>query len=418
MEFELKDIEPTKKSVSFKFFKEEIEKEKEEVVKKIKKVAKLPGFRPGKVPVDIIKARFKKEIEEDIIENLTEKNIKEILKGNNWKVIGDINIYEKSIEEDYFKSVAEFFILPKIEIPSLENIELKKEEAEVSLKEIEEEIENYRKSKGKVVDAEGSIKDDYYALCKLIGVYENEEKEIDFGFEYLSPTGKDPVPELLGKNKGDEIKFSKDFPPDDPSPHKGKKVNFKAIIEEIKVFNYPELDIELIKKDFPNLNSFEEFKDLVKNNLLEKKENKLKAKLREDLLNQLLAKVEIPIPQPLLEIEIRKYIQKTAMVLYEKNYDINKIDWENVSREYEPGAIKNLQKFLLLEAFSESLKVEVTDEEVLNNIRKFCEMNNLDYEKKIKEYRQSGAFEDIKIDIKMEKTIDKILEIINSNLQK
>lgn len=418
MEFELKDIEPTKKSISFKFFKEEIEKEKSEVVKKIKKMATLPGFRPGKVPVDIIKARFKKEIEEDILENLTEKNIKEIIKEKNWKVVGDINISEKSIEEDYFKSVVEFFVLPKIDIPTLENIELKNEEVEVSEKEIGEEIENYRRSKGKLEESEGPIKDENYALCKLIGTYEKEEKEIDFGYQYLSPTGKDPVPELLGKNKGDEIKFSKDFPPDDPSLHRGKKVNFRTIIEEIKIFKYPELDIELIKKDFPNLNSLEEFKDFVKNKILEKKKKTFQEKLKEDLLNQLLAKVEIPIPQPLLEIEKKKYIQEKAMALYEKNYDVNKLDWKNILKDYEPKAIKKLQKFLLLDAFSESLKVEATDEEVLNDIRKFCEINDLDYDEKIKEYRKSGTFEDIRFDIKMEKTIDKILEIINLNLQK
>ena len=417
MEFELKDIEPTKKSISFKFFKEEIEKEKNEVVIKIKKMAKLPGFRPGKVPADIIKARFKKEIEEDIIENLTENNIKEIIKEKNWKIIGDIIISEKSFEENFYKSVAEFFILPKIELPTLENIELKKENVEVSDKEIEEEIENYRKSKGKFETAEGPVKDDYYALCKLYGRYENEEKEIDFGFEYLSPTGKNPVPELLGKNKGDEIRFFKDFPPDDPSPHKGRKVNFRAVIEEMKIFKYPELDMEQIKNDFSNLNSLEEFKDFVKDKILEKKKKTFQEKLKEDLLNQLLAKVEIPIPPPLLEREIKRYIQNTAMVFYEKNYDINKIDWEKAYQEYEPKAIKNLQKFLLLEAFSESLKVEVADEEVLNNIRKLCEMNNLDYDEKIKEFRKNGTFEDIRIDIKMEKTIDKILEIINSNLQ-
>lgn len=418
MEFELKDIEPTKKSISFKFFKEEIEKEENEVVKKIKKMAKLPGFRPGKVPADIIKARFKKEIEEDILENLTEKNIKEIIKEKNWKLIGDIIISEKNFEEDHFKSVVEFFIYPAIELPTFENIELKKEDIEISDKEIEEEIENYRKSKGKFEEAEGPIKDDYYALCKLLGNYENEEKEIDFGFEYLSPTGKNPVPELLGKNKGDEVRFSKDFPPDDLSPHKGKKVNFKAIIEEMKIFKYPELDMELIRKDFPNLNSLEEFKDFVKNKIFEKKKKLFQEKLKEDLLNQLLAKVEIPVPQPLLEIEKKKYIQEKAMALYEKNYDVSQLDWKKILNDYEPKAIKKLQKFLLLEAFSESLKVEVTDEEVLNDIRKFCESNGLDYEEKIKEYRKSGAFEDIKIDIKMEKTIDKILETINSNLQK
>ncbi|MEJ5166293.1 MAG: trigger factor family protein, partial [Thermoanaerobaculia bacterium] len=112
MEFEIKDLNPTKKAISFKFFKEEIEKEKTDVVNKIKRMATLPGFRPGKVPPEIIKARFKKEIEEDILGNLIEKNVKEILKEKEWKLIGEVIFQEKAFEEDFFKAEVEFYILP------------------------------------------------------------------------------------------------------------------------------------------------------------------------------------------------------------------------------------------------------------------------------------------------------------------
>lgn len=418
MEYELKDLSPTKKAISFKFLKEEIEKEKNVVVNKLKKMANLPGFRPGKVPPSLIKARFKKEIEEEILDNLTGKNIDEIIKEKNWKIVGDVIFSEKSFEEEYFKSEVEFFILPKIDIPALEGIELKKEEISVSDKEIDEEIENYRRSKGKAEDADGPVGNEHYALCKLKGNYENDEKVIDFGYQYLSPSGKDPVPELYGKNKGEEVEFSKDFPPDDPSPHRGKKINFKASIEEIKVFKYPELEIDFLKNDFPDVNTIEEFKDFVKKRIYEKKKRMAEDLLKEELLNQLLAKVEISVPEPLLDKEIKRHIQETAIALYEKNYDINKVDWEKISKDYEPKAIKKLQKTLLIDAFSDSLSVEVSDEEVINDIKRFCEINKLNYEKMIKDYREKGVFEEVRMDLKLDKTLNKILEKINLDLQK
>lgn len=410
MEFEVKDLNPTKKVISFKFFKEEIEREKTGVVNKIRKMATLPGFRPGKVPPEIIKARFKKEIEEDILENLTEKNIKEILKEKNWKIIGDVIFQEKVFEEEFFRSAVEFYILPQIDLPQLEGLDLKKEEVGLNDREIEEEIENYRRSKAYLEDAEGPVKEENLALCKLKGVYEGEEREMDFGFQYLSPTGKDPVPELLGKNLKEEFSFSKDFPPDDPSPHRGKKIKFKGTVEEIKILKYPELEIDFIKKDFPDINSFEELKDFVKKRILERKKKIAEDKLKDDLINQLLAKVDIPVPEPLLEIEKKKYLQETALALYERNYDLNKLDWEKIANEYEPKAIKKIQRKLLLESFAESLKIEVSDEEVLKEIKLYCDLNKLDYEKKIKEYRQKGIFEEIRADLRLAKTLDKILE--------
>ncbi len=413
MEFEIKDLNPTKKSISFKFLKEEIDKEKNEIIKKYKKNINLPGFRPGKVPPEIIKARFKKEIDQEVLESLSQKSLDELLKEKDWKIVGEIEFLEEIYEDDFFKTEIEFSILPQIDVPSLEGIEIKREEVSVKDEEIEKEIERFRNSKAKLIDAEGSIKEDYLAICKLTGSYENEEKEIDFGYQYLSPTGKDPVPELLGKNIGDKIVFSKDFPPDDPSPHKGKKINFKGTIEEIKVLSFPDLNVELIKSDYPDLNSIEEFKDFLKDKILNEKKNEEKEKIKEEVVNQLLAKTDIQIPKPLLDNEIKNYVHEVAKNLYTRNYDLQKIDWEKIAKEYEPKAIKKLQKSLLLNAFAQNFGIEVTDEEVLNYIRKFCEENNLDYEKIVKENREKGNFEEIRLELKINKAIDQILEKLN-----
>ncbi|MEJ5166311.1 MAG: hypothetical protein WHV67_04715, partial [Thermoanaerobaculia bacterium] len=222
--------------------------------------------------------------------------------------------------------------------------------------------------------------------------------------------GKDPVPELLGKNLKEEFTFSKDFPPDDPSPHRGKKVNFRGTIEEIKILKYPELDVDFIKKDFPDINSVEEFKDFVKKRIMEKKKRAAENKLKEDLINQLLARVDIPVPEPLLENEKRRYLQEVALSLYEKNYDINKLDWEKITKDYEPKAIRNIQKNLLLEGFAQNLGIEISDGEVLEYIKAYCEANGLDYEREIKQYRQKGIFEEIRADLRMERTLKEILQ--------
>jgi len=411
MEFEVKDISPTKKTVSFKFLKEEVEKEKDEIVKKFKKNAVLPGFRPGKVPPEIIKARFKKEIEEEILDTLTGKNIEEIIKEKNWKIVGDILFTGREYEEEFFKFEVQFFIIPEIEPPSLEGIELKKEEISVEEKEIDEEIESIRSSKVKVEDAEGPVEENSYVLCHLKGRCENEEKEIDFGFKYLFPSGKDPVLELLGKNKKDEVHFSKDIPPDDPSPLRGKKINYVGTIEEIKVIKYPELNIEFIKENYPNINTVEEFRELIKRNIYEIKKSEVRARLENELINQLLAKTEIPVPEPLLEEEIKTHIQNLANAFYQVDYNVNEIDWERTAKEYEPEAIKKVQRDLLLLSFAKKYGgIEVADEEVLSYLRKQCEINNLDYEKTIKEYRKSGKFEYVRKKLITNKVMDKIFE--------
>ncbi len=332
MEFEIMDLNPTKKSISFKFFKEEVEKEKNEVVKKLKAMAKLPGFRPGKVPPEIIKARFKKEIEEEILDNLVNKNLENLIKEKNWKVVGDIIFSSKSFEDEFLKAEIEFYILPKLELPSLEGIDAELEEIAVTEEEIKDEIEKLQKSKPIVENSNLPVGEESVALCKVVGKYEGEEKEIDFRYKFLSPKGNDPVPELLGKNVGEEVIFSKEFPPDDPSPHRGKKVNFKAKIEEIKIVKYPEINDDFVKKEFPNLNSVEDLNEFIKNKILSFKKQKAEKDLKEKILNQLLEKIEIFVPEPMLQREINSYLHNTALTLYENNYDIKDMDWEKLSK--------------------------------------------------------------------------------------
>lgn len=410
MEFEILDLNPTKKTISFKFCKEEIEKERDEVVKEIKKIVRIPGFRPGKVPPEIIKLRFKKEIEEKIIENLTNKNLEELKKQKNLKIIGDVILKETSFEDDYFKSEVEFHVLPNINLPKLTDIEIKKEEIEISEEEIDKEIEKIKTSKAKMEDSEGPIQEEKYAFGKLIGKVEGEEKEIDFGYRYIAPSGDDPVLEFLGKNVGDEVYFTKEFPQDDPSPYRGKKVNFKMKIEGIKKLELPEINEEFIKKEFPGIGTIEELRNKIKDELKKIKEEKSKEKIKEELINQLLAKTDVAVPEPILEEEIKRYLYKTSYILSKGNYDLNKINFEDLAKEYEPKAIKKLQKELLLLAFAEEYKVEVPDEEVLKKIRKICEDNKWEYEEKIKEFKKSGYYEEIKNEILIEKTFDLLME--------
>ncbi len=73
-------------------------------------------------------------------------------------------------------------------------------------------------------------------------------------------------------------------------------------------------------------------------------------------------------------------------------------------------AMKKKKKRLLLESFSEKYGIEIKDEEVLKYIRNYCEENRLNYDKKIKEFREKGIIEDIRNDLKVEKTMEKILE--------
>lgn len=408
MEHRITDINATEKRVELIFSPEEMEQETTHTLKHFKKMVKLPGFRPGKVPEAVVRARFGAEIREETVQHLVQEHLEALLKEKEWHLVGDPAVDGENVEPGQEATVQiRFHILPAVEVPDFNGVEIKEETVEVTDDEVSQTLENLRRSRGSLSVVDAPAGNDHYVMGDLHQKAEGEEAETALGAKLFPLSGSDAVPELLGKKAGEEAVFVKDFPAGESSPLAGKKVHYRIAIREVKELVLPAAD-DAFAQSVARVETLDALRDMIRSNITMEKESQRKQKQREEILNQLLARVDIPIPEPLLESEKKGYLRRLAAQLYTQEVDLAKIDWEKLGKEYEPRAIRNLQSLLLLKAVARAEGLEVTDDELLAHVREECRRKGQDYAKTMKKYREDDLLEDVRMDILMAKAWDTI----------
>ena len=408
MEHRITDINATEKRVELLFSPAEMEQETVHTLKHFRTMVKLPGFRPGKVPESVVRTRFRKEIQEETVHHLVEEHLETLLKEKDWHMVGDPDIEGETVETEKDSTVQiHFHILPALKVPDFGGIEVKEAPVVVGDDEIAQTLENLRRSRGSLTVVDLPAGNDHYVMGDLNQRTEGEEKETALGAKLFPLSGADAVPELLGRKAGEEAVFVKDFPAGDSSPLAGKKVHYRISVREVKQLVLPEAD-DAFAQSVARVETMDALREMIRKNIVLEKESQQKQKQREEVLDQLLARVDIPIPEPLLESEKKGYLRRLASQLYTQQVDLAKIDWEKLGKEYEPRAMRNLQSLLLLKEVARTEGLHVTDEELLAHVREDCQRRGQDYAKTMKKYREDDMLEDIRMDILMAKAWDAI----------
>jgi trigger factor len=408
MEHRVTDVNATEKRIELLFSAEEMEHETAHTIKHFRKMVKLPGFRPGKAPDAVIRARFGREIQEEAVQHLVKEHLDSLLQEKGWRLVGDPDIEGETVETEGNASVqVHLHIFPAVQVPDFGGIEVKEEPVEVTDEEVAQTLENLRRSRGALEVVDAPAADDHYVMGDLNQRTEGEEKETALGAKLFPLSGPDAVPELKGKRAGDEAVFVKDFPPDDPSPTAGKRVHFRIAVREVKRLVLPDLD-DAFARSVARVETVEALREMIRTNLLEEKESHRRQKQREEVLDQLLARMDVPIPEPLLDSEKKRHLRMLAAQLYTQKVDLDKVNWDQLGKEYEPRAMRNLQALLLLKEVAQSEGIQVADEELLAHIRQDCQRRGLDYSRTMKKYREEDRLEDIRLDLLMGRAWDAI----------
>jgi trigger factor len=412
MEHRITDVSPTEKRVELLFSPEELEHKTAHTVKHFRSMVKLPGFRPGKVPDAVVRARFGKEIQEETVHHLVQEHLEELLKEKGWHMVGDPAIEGESVEPGQEGSVqVRFHILPPVQVPDFGGIELKEEAVEVTDDEVAQTLENLRRSRGSLAPVEAPAGNDDYVLGDLHQRADGEEQETALGAKLFPLSGPDAVPELLGKRAGDEVSFVKDHPAGEGPPLAGKTVRYRIVVREVKRLVLPDLD-DAFAQAAARVETLDALRAMVRKNIAAEKEVQKRQKQREEVIDQLLARVDIPIPEPLLESEKQRYLRRLAAQLYTQEMDLAKVDWQKLGKDYEPRAVRNLQSLLLLKEIARAEGLQVTDDEILAHIREECRRTGQDFSRTMKKYREDDRLEEVRLDLLMARAWDRVFEKI------
>lgn len=406
---------------------DELEEAQKQVYFRDKKKFSLPGFRKGHVPRKILEMNYGEDIFfEDAINLLIPDLYDKAVEEMDLKVAGRPNI---NLKDDYEKGKdltleIDVDVMPEIELGDYSKIELVKENLEVKDEMINSEIEKQRMNSGRLINVDRPSQNKDILNINYEGkvdgkVFEGgsaENQNLELGSNTFIPGFED---QLLDKKVGDHVEVKVKFPEEYHAKDlAGKDAVFDVDINSIQVAEYPEVDDEFAK-DISEFDTLEELKQDIRRKLEEEFEKRSESQNKANALEKVSQITEFDIPEGLIESQIETDINNFFQRMQSQGLDMKnymgwvKQNYDSMKEDFRPNATKTVRNNLLLEAIAKKENLEVSEDEINEEIEKMSKLYFPDKEedaKKFAEEIKNGSTEFIEKSILDRKSLDKLME--------
>jgi len=379
MKTEFEDVSETQKKISIEIPSDVVDAEIDRVARDYSKQARLPGFRPGKVPSNIIKQRFRDQIHHDVMHDLIPRAVEEALQERGIEPVAAPDIKDVSLREgEPLRFTAAIETVPPFDPGDLSTISLRRPSTAVTDEAVANTLERLRERAAKHESVEGRpIAEGDTAVLDLDrkdpdGKTDHHEGvTVELGAAG-SPPGFDQ--NLIGINAGDEKTFVTHFPEDYAVKDMANTdVTYTVKVKEIRRKVLPALDDEFAK-DVGDFGSLDALRDRVRADMQADAEQHARQHVRSDLLKQLGQRIGFELPPSLVDREIDRRLEEFARRLMDQNVDPRKagIDWAQFREaQREPGR-DAVASALVLDEIARRENLMVTSEEIDKEIEQFA----------------------------------------------
>jgi trigger factor len=390
LKIETKHLDDQQVEMTIEVPEDDLEKAKRGAARRLSKNTKIPGFRPGKAPYQIIVNKFGEDVVfEEALETLGQDMYRKGLEKADLEPYAPGSM-DEIINQDPLTIRYTVPLAPQVDLNSYRDTRIPYEQPEVTDEDVEDAMEELRQRQALIepadrpaeltdvviIDAYGELKDpeegqeavilDAKDLSVLV------EEDTDFPFPGI-------VDRYQGMQAGDEVELDYTFPDDHENEDlQGKEAHFKLTCKEVKSRLVPEWSDNLAQ----NLGEFESLLDLrlkVRENLKEQKEANAEAEYTEEVIAAVLEQADIKFPPVVLEEELERLLRDVASRLQAQNLtleDYLKIEgqtMEELREELEPEAIQRVKRGLLLGKLVELEDLDIEEPEIEAQIDKIME---------------------------------------------
>jgi trigger factor len=360
-----------KRSIEVEIPLEQVQKARQEVAESIRGKARLPGFRPGKAPLDIIRSRFPQEIRREVLDKLVPTAFRARVEKDGLKVVGTPDIRDLKFEPDQpIRFTAAFEVAPEFEMAPYRGLSVEYEEPSVSDQEIDERMDATRESKAEYVNVDPRpIQDGDFVMVSLKSVAGLAEPLIQDSVQFHIGE-KDSLPEfaqnLVGAEPGETREFDVAYPADYAQENlAGRTVRFAITPKVIRRKEMPALDDEFAR-DLGDYQNLEELKIAVRKAIFSEKQFAAQQKAKETLLDQLVDANTFPVPEVYVDRQIENQVRNRLRDLEARGVDPKSIqlDWDKVKESQKDQAARSVKVALLLEKIAEREGIYASKDEL------------------------------------------------------
>jgi trigger factor len=398
MKIDFIDVNDTRKNLVVEIPSTTVDAEFDKIARDYGKAARIPGFRPGKVPSKVVRQRFRDQILHDVAHGLIPRAVDEALRERGVEPVDTPDIKDVVVEEGQpLKFTASFETVPPIDPGDYSTIQLRRGGVQVDDAAVDEALAGLRErgARYEPVDDRGVMMGDS-VLMDLVRTTQSEpgivltdadapltetegpksdnhqDVTVDIGAA-ANPPGFDT--ELTGLAAGAQKTFDVQYPDDYAVKElAGTTVSYDVTIKAIRKRIVPALDDEFAK-DLGDFASLDALKARVREDLEHEAGHEADRAMRADLMKQLATRVSFEVPQALLEREIDRRVEEFVRRLIDQQIDPMKtnINWEEFRERQREAAAEAVRGALVLDEVARRENVAVAREDIEAEIAKYAE---------------------------------------------
>ncbi len=419
MSVQVEKLEKNMAKLTIEATAEEFEAAMQKAYLKNKNKINIQGFRKGKAPRVMIEKMYGPAIfYEDAANEIIPEAYSKAAEESGLEIVSRPEIDVTQIEKGKaFIFTATVAVKPEVTLGEYKGLEYTADPVEVTEEDVAAELKKVQEQNSRTVTVEDrAVENGDIAVIDYEGFVDGtpfeggkaENHELVIGSHSFIDTFED---QLVGKNIGDDVEVNVTFPEEYHAKElAGKPALFKVSVKGIKVKELPALDDEFAS-DVSDFDTMEEYKEDVKKKLLEKKENEAKTAKENALVEKAIEGAQMDIPDAMIETQARQMVDDFAQRMRMQGLTIQQymqytgMDIAKMVDQMKPQAEKRIKTRLVLEKIAETENVEVTEEDINNELEKMASMYKMEVDK-LKEYMGDAEKESIKKDLAVQKAVD------------
>jgi trigger factor len=420
---------------------DEVSKSFKTVVKRYQKLARIPGFRAGKVPESLIRTKFAKEVRQEVLESLVSERFRKAINEQKLRPVSEPQLLDMQLVDGQpLKFKAAFEVAPEIDITGYDSVRVSRPEAALTDDEYAAELNRVLDSHATVepVEEDRALVDGDWAEIQFRGEVKDLAQTVtEEGVQNASTsstqapiTGEDVLIEIGGKSTlaafnealrgakpGQELKFEVDYPADFGERRlAGQTVSYDVTVKGIKHKSYPERDAEFAKQ-LGNYESWDEFETKLREHAADRKKNALDNGAKDKMLGDLIARFQFPVPESFVQQQIEARLDRGLRALAQQGMsveDMRKLDFVRLREAQRDQAINEVKASMVLDRIAEAEGVTVNHEDVDRELLMLSIQSREPLEALRERLSKDGGLDRIREQMRREKTGNVLYEKLAS----
>lgn len=407
---------------------DEVSKAFKSVVKRYQKLARIPGFRAGKVPESLVRSKFAKEVRQEVLESLVSERFRKAIDDQKLRPISEPQLLDMQLFDGQpLKFKAAFEVAPEFDIAGYDSVHVSKPDATLTDEEFDAELNRVLDGHATVepVEEDRALVDGDWAEIEFRGeVQELAQTVTEDGVANPSKnepiTGEDVLIEIGGKNTltafndalrgakpGQELKFEVQYPADFGERRlAGQTVSYDVNVKNIKRKTFPERDAEFAKQ-LGSYESWGDFETKLREHASDRKKNALENGVKDKMLEELIGRFQFPVPEAFVQQQIEARLDRGLRALAQQGMkveDMRKLDFGRLREAQRDQAVNEVKASMILDRIAEAEGVVVSEEDFDRELLMLSIQSREPLETLRERLSNDGGLERIREQMRREKT--------------